>query len=202
MKNGSILLTAALLLLSNAVWGFSNNRRPSNQLVRLLQTFKSGDITFKSERLMNYFDLPVFLVIGASEDRSKFGNKVLRCMISHDKMCIPFNKRLSEVEGLQTVSSLSTFAVELYTMYPLVSVSNVGMNLITPPPVTLTLMRQGYEIGIRNFFCQPGTIDKAVEVKKSYQFIVPLLQSKGYTPSCFYRTCVRFEDYLSRILFI
>ena len=33
------------------------------------------------------------------------------------------------------------------------------MNMITPPAVTLNMIRQGYELGVRHFFCQPGTID-------------------------------------------
>lgn len=113
---------------------------------------------------MKYFDLPIFLVIGASEDRSKFGTKVLRCMVSHKKQCIPFNKRLPEIEGLQTVDSIPTFVKLLTTSFPSVPISMVGMNLITPPAVTLSLLKQGYDVGIRNFFCQPGTVDSAVEV--------------------------------------
>lgn len=113
---------------------------------------------------MKYFDLPIFLVIGASEDRSKSGTKVLRCMVSHKKQCIPFNKRLPEIEGLQTVDSIPTFVNLLTTSFPSVPISMVGMNLITPPAVTLSLLKQGYDVGIRNFFCQPGTVDNAVEV--------------------------------------
>jgi hypothetical protein len=36
-------------------------------------SFSSGGINFRSEQLMNYFDLPAFFIVGASEDRNKFG---------------------------------------------------------------------------------------------------------------------------------
>ena len=31
--------------------------------------------------------------------------------------------------------------------------------MITPPAVTLNMIRQGYDLAVRHFFCQPGTID-------------------------------------------
>ena len=164
MRIIATLLMAVLLIQASLVWGFSHNQRSMRHSSRLFQTFSSGGVTFKSEKLMKYFDLPVFLVIGASEDRSKFGNKVLRCMLSHKKQCVPFNKRLPIIEGVTTVDSLQAFIDLLPTLSPTASISEVGMNLITPPPVTLNLMRQGYELGIRNFFCQPGTVDGDVEV--------------------------------------
>jgi predicted CoA-binding protein len=172
MNTGLLLLICALLLLTNGVIGFTTYLQSFSRLSPLSESFFSGGVQFKSEKLMKYFDLPVFLVIGASEDRTKFGNKILRCMMSHKKQCIPLNKRLSEIEGLPTVDSLATLVQQLPIMYPSVPISEVGMNLITPPPVTLILMRQGYDLGMRNFFCQPGTTDGAVEVT---YFIPPII---------------------------
>ena len=158
------LFITALFLLTTTVCGFSPTIKHMTRSSSLYESFVSGGIQFKSEKLMNYFDLPVFLVIGASEDRSKSGNKILRCMISHSKQCIPLNKRLAEIEGCVTVDSLATLAAQLPERYPNVPIAMVGMNLITPPQVTINFIRQGYDMGIRNFFCQPGTTDGAVEV--------------------------------------
>lgn len=164
MANLVTLTIRLLLCYAISSHGFLQRSDLSRQRASFLQSFRSGDINFKSEKLMNYFDLPVFLVVGASEDRSKFGNKVLRCMVSHRKQCIPLNKRLSEIEGIPTIDSVATLTQQLSVLYPSVPMSMVGMNLITPPAVTLSLMKQGYEIGIRNFFCQPGTVDGDIEV--------------------------------------
>jgi uncharacterized protein len=161
----SILFRVGILIDVFLAFGFSYCKTtPTRASTSLFQSFQSGGINFKTEKLMKYFDLPLFLVIGASEDRSKFGTKVLRCMVSHKKQCIPFNKRLPEIEGIQTVDSIPTFVELVKTSYPSVPISMVGMNLITPPAVTLSLVKQGYDVGIRNFFCQPGTVDSAVEV--------------------------------------
>lgn len=164
MTNLVILVVGLLVGNASTSYGFLHGRIPGRQTSSLFESFRSGDISFKSEKLMKYFDLPVFLIVGASEDRSKFGNKVLRCMISHKRQCIPLNKRLSEIEGIPTVDSMASLAQQLSMLYPTTPISMVGMNLITPPAVTLSLMKQGYAIGIRNFFCQPGTVDGEIEV--------------------------------------
>ena len=175
MANLVILVVG--LLLGNALtsYGFLHQRVLGRQTSSLLESFRSGDINFKSEKLMKYFDLPVFLIVGASEDRSKFGNKVLRCMISHKRQCIPLNKRLSEIEGIPTIHSMASLAQQLSMLYPATPISMVGMNLITPPVVTLSLMKQGYEIGIRNFFCQPGTVDGEIEVSLQMHSCINLI---------------------------
>jgi len=42
-----------------------------------------------------------FAVVGASIDRTKYGNKVLRCYQQHGKTVYPINARAAEVEGLK-----------------------------------------------------------------------------------------------------
>ena len=41
----------------------------------------------------------VFAVTGASQNRKKYGNKVLRCYLQNDRRAIPINPGCSEVEG-------------------------------------------------------------------------------------------------------
>ena len=100
-------------------------------------------INYKSERLRSYFeDLELFVLVGASDDRSKIGNKVLRCMLTHQKSCIVLSKSLPEVEGAPTVPGLVALVEQLPSRYPSLSVDKVGMNMITPPAVTLNMIRQ------------------------------------------------------------
>ena len=47
-----------------------------------------------------FFSLPWKVVVGASSDRSKFGNKVLRCYQSHEHNVVPINKRQNVIEGI------------------------------------------------------------------------------------------------------
>jgi predicted CoA-binding protein len=104
-----------------------------------------------------YFSQQQFAVVGASTDRTKFGNKVLRCYVAHDKNAIPINKKEKEVEGLASFDSLTALAQANPS-----SVANTGVSIITPPAVTRAVMEEGISKGYRWFFLQPGTADASV----------------------------------------
>jgi hypothetical protein len=63
----------------------------------------------KTSRYADFFACEMFLVVGASEDRSKFGNKVLRCYKQKGRYAVPVNKRVSVIEDLPVVESLTQF---------------------------------------------------------------------------------------------
>ena len=56
-------------------------------------------------------------------------------MLYHKKECIPINSKVSEIEGVAAVDSLttlvSTFLPDKYE--GTIPISKVGMNIITPP---------------------------------------------------------------------
>jgi predicted CoA-binding protein len=56
-----------------------------------------------SAKNQQFFKTGLKAVVGASTDRSKFGNKVLRCYQEHSFACVPVNKRSKKIEGLATV---------------------------------------------------------------------------------------------------
>ena len=47
-----------------------------------------------------------FAVVGASQDRSKYGNKVLRVYQQNHRDVVPVNPKVDAVEGLQTYPDL------------------------------------------------------------------------------------------------
>jgi predicted CoA-binding protein len=85
-----------------------------------------------------------FGVAGASADRQKYGNKVLRCYLQHGYQAIPIHPSLKEVEG--------------QTAYPdLASAPQIeSLSLITPPSVTERLVEQAIEAGVKHLWMQPG----------------------------------------------
>lgn len=98
-----------------------------------------------------------FGVVGASADRSKYGNRVLRCYQSHGMTAIPVNPKEREIEGAQCVPSVMELPAEVESI-----------SVITPPPVTERVVEQAAEKGIRNVWMQPGAeSDKAVEFCRS-----------------------------------
>jgi len=84
-------------------------------------------------------------VVGASQDRSKYGNKVLRVYQQHDRAVYPVNPTADAVEGLPAVARLSDLPETVH-----------GISIITPPAVTEAVIAEAGEIGIRHVWLQPG----------------------------------------------
>ena len=83
------------------------------------------------DRIQSFLAFGPFAVVGASTDRSKYGNKVLRCYQQHGHEVYPINPKAPEVEGLKAYSSLAALPVKV----PAISV-------ITPPAATEQVVRE------------------------------------------------------------
>lgn len=86
-----------------------------------------------------------FAVVGASTDRSKFGNKVLRCYQQHGHDVHPVNPRAEEVEGLIAYPDLASLPEVPH-----------GVSIITPPEITARVVDEALGLGIRHIWMQPG----------------------------------------------
>jgi predicted CoA-binding protein len=106
------------------------------------------------ERIEKFLSSSAFGVVGASTDRSKYGNKVLRCYMKHGKKAIPVNPKEKEVEGLAAVESVADLPVEVESI-----------SIITPPKVAEKVVEEAIARGIRNIWMQPGAESEAA-VKK------------------------------------
>jgi predicted CoA-binding protein len=84
-------------------------------------------------------------VAGASSDRSKYGNKVLRAYLQNDMTVYPVNPRATEVEGLTAYASLADLPERVR-----------GLSIVTPPEVTDELVDDAIELGIEHLWMQPG----------------------------------------------
>ncbi|QDU69128.1 CoA-binding protein [Engelhardtia mirabilis] len=87
----------------------------------------------------------VFAVAGASNDRSKFGNRVLRHYLAHGKRAIPVHPTETEVEGLAVARTLANLPEPVW-----------GLSIITPPRVTERLVEEAAAAGIERIWMQPG----------------------------------------------
>jgi predicted CoA-binding protein len=79
------------------------------------------------EKIAAFLAAPAFGVAGASKNRDKYGNKVLRCYQLNGRTVVPVNP--VEVQSL---------------------------SIITPPQVTDQVVEQAITRGIRNIWMQPG----------------------------------------------
>jgi predicted CoA-binding protein len=110
-----------------------------------------------SDPMTDFFHLKRFAVVGASNDRDKFGNKVLRCYQQHNRSAIPIHPKEKIVEGIPALESLTKFA-EVHPDW----INETGVSIITPPPVSKKVIEEGFSHGFRWFFFQPGACDNNV----------------------------------------
>jgi predicted CoA-binding protein len=91
-----------------------------------------------------------FAVVGASQDREKYGNKVLRVYQQNKLDVVPVNPTAAEVEELAAYPDL-----------PSVPGNVDGVSIITPPRVTDQVVKQALALGIKNIWMQPGAESQA-----------------------------------------
>ncbi len=96
-------------------------------------------------QIQQFLASPAFGVVGASTNREKYGNKVLRCYLQHGKKTIPVNPNEAEIEGVACAATISDLPDEVESI-----------SMITPPAVTAKLVPLAIEKGIRNIWMQPG----------------------------------------------
>lgn len=97
------------------------------------------------KKILDFLSAQAFGVVGASRDRSKYGNKVLRCYLQNDRHVIPVNLSGGEIEGLQAVTTVNDLP-------DVVS----SLSIITPPDVTEQVVDCAIDQGIKNVWMQPG----------------------------------------------
>jgi len=98
------------------------------------------------ERMQQFLAEGPWAVVGASNDRTKYGNKVLRCYLQREMSPVyPVNPRAASVEGLDAYPSLTALPERAR-----------AVSIITPPPVTEAVVEEAAQLGIRYLWMQPG----------------------------------------------
>jgi predicted CoA-binding protein len=97
------------------------------------------------EQINQFLSATAFGVAGASSNRHKYGNKVLRCYLQHGKEAVPVNPNEAEIEGVACVKSVQDLPPEVKSL-----------SMITPPAVTEQIVPLAIARGIENIWMQPG----------------------------------------------
>ncbi len=97
------------------------------------------------ETIKSYMSAGPYAVVGASSDRDKYGNKVLRAYQQHGMEVYPINPRATEIEGLKCYAALADVPVKLR-----------GISVITPPAITEQVVEAAAAAGVRMVWMQPG----------------------------------------------
>jgi predicted CoA-binding protein len=107
-----------------------------------------------SEIIDDFLSEGPWAVVGASTNREKYGNKVLRAYGQSGREAWPINPRADEIEGLKCYPDLSS----------LPSVPR-GISIITPPKITERVVEEAARLGVRFAWMQPGAeSDRALEI--------------------------------------
>jgi predicted CoA-binding protein len=97
------------------------------------------------EQIDQFLSAAAFGVAGASSNRQKYGNRILRCYLQNGKRAVPVNTNETEIEGIACVASVDELPADV-----------TSLSMITPPAVTEQLVPKAIAHGIRNIWMQPG----------------------------------------------
>lgn len=111
----------------------------------------------ESQLIEEFLNCSWFAVAGASSNREKYGNKVLRSYLQAGLKAVPINPRTDQIEGQTCFASL-TAAIEAFP-----EESPPGLSVITPPKITEAIMEEAIEAGVQNIWLQPGAESDAAE---------------------------------------
>ena len=98
-----------------------------------------------SDQIDQFLNGSLFAVVGASNDRSKYGNRVLRYYQRIGLEVIPINPKANVIEGLSAVDRLSSLDHLPH-----------AISIITPPDVTEQIVREAVSLNIQHIWMQPG----------------------------------------------
>lgn len=97
------------------------------------------------EQINQFLSAAAFGVAGASSNRQKYGNRVLRCYLQNNRRAVPVNPNETEIEGLACVAAVDELPADV-----------TSLSMITPPAVTEQIVPKAIAHGIKNIWMQPG----------------------------------------------
>jgi predicted CoA-binding protein len=103
-------------------------------------------------------------VIGASTDRSKFGNKAVRAYLKQGWQVYPISVKAAEIEGLKTYRSVRDVPGPIHRV-----------TLYVPPTVGMSLMEDVAATEPKEVFLNPGSESEELVAKARSLGIDPIL---------------------------
>ncbi|MDD2487538.1 MAG: CoA-binding protein [Candidatus Gracilibacteria bacterium] len=103
------------------------------------------------------------VLVGASKNEDKFGNIIMKDLLYRGHTVIPVNPKENEIEGIKAYKDLG----EIKEDFDII-------NIVTPPKVTLNILKQANMLGYKKVWCQPGSSNREVKdylVKNGFDYI-------------------------------
>jgi predicted CoA-binding protein len=110
------------------------------------------------EQIEVFFNGAPYAVVGASRDRAKYGNMVLRSFLQAGRRVFPVNPNAEEVEGLRAYPELAALPEAVH-----------GVCVITQPEVTGSIIEQAGRLGVKHVWLQPGAeSQQAIQIAREF----------------------------------
>jgi len=97
------------------------------------------------DQIETFLAAPSFAVVGASDDRSKYGHRCYVCYLNNNRKAYPVNPNAATVLGNQAYPDLSALPEKVDSI-----------SIITPPHVTDGIINDAIAAGVKNVWIQPG----------------------------------------------
>lgn len=109
---------------------------------------------------MNSFNLveylhknPTIALVGATNDKSKYGNVILHDLINKGYKVFPVNPRATTIDGFRAFKSLEGLIQE----------QEIGLVVfVVPPKITLETLKECLKLNLKKVWIQPGAGDEEV----------------------------------------
>lgn len=108
---------------------------------------------------------PSVAILGASEDRAKFGNKSVRAHLQQGYDVYPVNPRGGEIEGLTVYESLADVPVQRLTR----------ISVYLPPHIALKMLDEIVAKACDEFWLNPGSESDEVVAKARELGLDPII---------------------------
>ncbi len=123
--------------------------------------------------------MPTVAIIGASADRSKFGNKAVRAYAARGDTVYPVHPRETAIEGLTAYRSVLDLPVDHVDL----------ISIYLPPTTTLSLLDEVAKVSADQVLLNPGAESPEV-LERAQQLKLPVMVAcsivaAGYSPSEF-----------------
>jgi uncharacterized protein len=97
------------------------------------------------DQLDRFIGADCWAVVGASEDRGKFGNLTFRELLSRGKKVYPVNPNAKSVEGYVCYPNLTSLPEKVDRVL-----------IVVPPTAGVDVVKEALELGIESVWFQPG----------------------------------------------
>jgi predicted CoA-binding protein len=114
-------------------------------------------------RIASFLTHGAFGVAGASTNREKYGNKVLRCFLQAGRVAYGINPRAEEIEGVRCFKDVGSLPPEV-----------TALSLITPPKISLEVITACKGTPIRRVWFQPGAESREAVAKAEELGLEPI----------------------------